>query len=148
MKKMVFKGVSVIVFITLFFSCSKSVDINNEEAVMKDVQGIWKGYQATGKMYRHFKLSVTNDLFEGWIQTSDSKTEPVWANAPDEKGTITLNSIQQDLGNSAKYRKFAFTCSGRCCGDKSISQLTLAKMITYMDGEGLTIDGKVKMYKQ
>ncbi len=138
----------ILVLFAVFYSCVTSVDINNEEAVMKDIQGSWIGSQNIGKEYRHFKLKVENNLFEGWIQTSDSQNEPSWAADTDEKGFISLSSLLDDPDKNFKYRKFAFTCSGRCCGDKSFSVKTLAELITYQEGKGLILDGKAKMMKK
>ena len=74
----------------VFLSCSNSVDINNEEAVMNDIQGAWIGCQNIGNVYRHFKLNVENNRFEGWVRISDSKIEPIGASDADEKGFISL----------------------------------------------------------
>lgn len=136
------------IFFTVFFSCSASVDINNEEAVMKSIQGTWIGCQNIGKEYRHFKLSVANNSFEGWMQTSNSQKEPTWATDTDEKGIISLSSLINDQEKNLKYRKFALTCLGRCCGDKSFSLKTLTELISYQDGKGLMLDGTVKMMKR
>ena len=141
-------GVLFVVLFVFFFSCSRAVDIKNEEAVMKDIQGTWIGCQPIGKEHRHFKLSVENNSFEGWIQISDSQNEPSWAADTDEKGFLSLSSLLDDTDKNMKYRKFAFTCSGRCCGDKSFSVKTLAELITYQEGKGLILDGKVKMVKK
>ena len=149
MKKSAFLlGVVFVITFSVFNSCSSSTDINNENAVMKDIEGAWTGYQIMGKVYRHFKLTVTNDSFEGWIQISDSEKEPIWAKIPDEKGFLTLSSLLTDKEKNLKYRKFALTCAGRCCGDKSLSVKTLTDLITYQEGKGLLLDGKVKMNKK
>jgi hypothetical protein len=148
MKRSVYlKGVSLIIFIAVFISCS-TIDINNEQAVMKDIQGAWIGYENTGNMYRHVKLSIDKDSFEGWVQTSDSQSEPIWTDLPGENGLISLSSLQEDPNGDLKFRKFAFTCSGRCCGDKSLSLQALSNLITYDEGKGLILGGKVKMTKK
>ena len=131
----------------VFLSCSNSADINNEEAVMNDIQGAWIGCQNIGNVYRHFKLNVANNRFEGWVRISDSQNEPIWASDADEKGFISLSSLIDDTEKKIKYRKFAFTCSGRCCGDKSFTVKTFAEMIAYQEGKGLMVDGKIRMRK-
>jgi len=141
------KGYWLVVLFFVFIGCSNSVDINNEEAVMKDIQGAWIGCQNIGKVYRHIKLSVTNNMFEGWVQISDSKNEPIWVSVADEKGFISLSSLIDDTEQKIKYRKFAFTCSGRCCGDKSFSVKTLTELIAYQEGKGLMVDRTIKMVK-
>ena len=149
MKKSIYlKRYSLIALIAMFFSCSTNIDINNEQAVLKDIQGVWIGCAYSGNLYRHIKLNVANDLFEAWIQTSESKDVPSWAKIPDESGAISLSSVLKDSERNLKFRKFALTCSGRCCGDKSFSINELSKLITYDDGKGLTLAGKVKMTKK
>ncbi|MFN8255886.1 MAG: hypothetical protein U0W24_09375 [Bacteroidales bacterium] len=137
-----------VLFLTGILSCAPPVSIDNERAILADVQGTWTGYQANGNFYQHFKLRIENDIFKGWVQTSDSKEEPIWKTAPDEEGNISLGSILQDSLATIKFRKFAFTCANRCCGDRSFSQKTLAQMITYVEGEGLMLDAKIKMNKR
>lgn len=147
-KLSIFKRVSFIAFWAIFISCSTKTDINNEEAVMKDVQGVWVGYENTGETYRYIKLSIANDSFKGWVQTSDAKAEPAWADLPNEEGSISLGSIQNDPESKTKFRKFAFTCSGRCCGDKSLSLQAMSNLIAYNEGKGLTLAGQVKMARK
>jgi hypothetical protein len=142
------RGILFTVLFTVFFSFSNSVDINNEKAVMKDIQGTWVGCQNIGKVYRYFKLSVADNLFEGWMQTTDYPNEPIWEAVPDEKGIISLSSLINDPEKNFKYRKFSLTCPGRCCGDKSFSVVTLTKLITYLEGKGLMLEGKVEMIKK
>ena len=141
-------GTKIIIFIMFFLACSTATDINNEEAVMRDIQGDWIGYENIGNMYRHIKLSIDKGVFEAWVQMSDYQDEPTWADIPDEKGSISLNSLQKDTERNLRFRKFAFFCSGRCCGDKSFSIKVISDQISYVEGKGLTIDHKVKMFKK
>ena len=136
-----------ILLLAVVVSCSKA-DINNEQAVMNDVQGTWTGYEVTGAIYQHIKIRIVKDTFEGWVQTSDSQAEPEWAELPNENGLISLSSIQENAENTLKFRKFAFTCDGRCCGDKSLSLKALSGMISYVEGKGLTLNNKSKMVKK
>jgi hypothetical protein len=149
MKRSVFlRGLLIVVAFSIYFSCSNAVDINNESAVLKDIQGAWTGYQMVGNAYRHFKLIVKNNSFEGWMQVADSEKEPSWAEIPDEKGALSLSSLQNDEEKRIKYRKFSLRCDGRCCGDKSVSVKALSELISYQEGKGLMLDGKVKMAKK
>ena len=142
------KGASIIFFLMIFLACTNITDINKEDVVMKDIQGNWIGYERIDSVYRHVKLNIDKDLFEAWVQTSDYQNEPNWAKLPDEKGSITLNSLQKDLKTNLRFRKFSFTCSGRCCGDKSSVIKDISNLISYEEGKGLTIDRKVKMSKK
>jgi hypothetical protein len=149
MRKSVYlKVVSLGIIWAFLFSCSTTTDINNEEAVMQEIQGDWIGCENIENMYRYIKLSINKDLFEVWIQTSDYQAEPNWAKLPDEKGSISLNSLQKDTETNMQFRKFAFICSGRCCGDKSSVIKNISNLISYEEGKGLTIDHKVRMSKK
>jgi hypothetical protein len=149
MKKILnFSGiVNFILLAVVFVSCSKT-DINNDEAVMNELQGTWIGNEMTGTMYQHIKLKIVKDTFEGWVQMSDNQDEPEWAELPNEKGLISLSSVQDDPETTVKFRKFAFTCDGRCCGDKSLSLKALSEIMSYVDGKGLTMNGKSKLSKK
>jgi|GEM_PF-1691762 len=138
---------AIILLIIVFSSCSKT-DINSDEAVMNELQGTWIGNEMTGSMYQHFKLRIEKDTFEGWVQIADTPAEPEWTELPNEKGLISLSSVQDDPETTVKFRKFTFTCDGRCCGDKSLSLKALSGMISYVDGKGLTLSGKSKFRKK
>ncbi|HBY54579.1 MAG TPA: hypothetical protein DEH15_19350 [Marinilabiliales bacterium] len=143
-----FPGIATfILLLAVFTSCSKT-DINNDEAVMNELQGTWIGNEMTGTMYQHIKLRIYKDTFEGWVQMSDTQAEPEWTELPNEKGLISLSSVQDDPETTVKFRKFAFTCDGRCCGDKSLSLKALSGMISYVEGKGLTLSGKSKLSKK
>lgn len=139
--------VAFILLAVVFTSCSKT-DINNDEAVMNELQGTWIGTEMNGAMYQHFQLKIEKDTFEGWVQMSDTPAEPEWNEIPNEKGLISLSSVQDDPENTVKFRKFTFTCNGRCCGDKSLSLNALSDMISYVEGKGLTLSGKSKLLKK
>jgi hypothetical protein len=141
-------GIAAFIFLLIVLtSCSKT-DINNDEAVMNELQGTWTGTEMTGDMYQHFKLKIEKDTFEGWVQMSDTPAEPEWTKLPNEKGLISLSSVQDDPETTIKFRKFAFTCDGRCCGDKSLSLQALSGMVSYVEGKGLTLSGKSKLSKK
>jgi hypothetical protein len=141
------KGATIIIFLMIITACTKDADINKEDDVIKSIQGAWVGYEKIGNMYKHVKLSIDKDLFEVWVQTSDSQNKPSWAKLPDEKGAVTLNSLQKDPNMNLRFRKFSFTCSGRCCGDKSSVIKDISDMISYDEGKGLTLNRKIKMSK-
>lgn len=149
MKKILtFPGiVAITLLLVVFTSCSKT-DINNDEAVMNELQGTWIGTDMTGTMYQHIKLRIVKDAFEGWVQMSDTQAEPEWTELPNEKGLISLSSVQDDPEMTVKFRKFAFTCDGRCCGDKSLSLKALSEMISFVEGKGLTMNSKSKLSKK
>jgi hypothetical protein len=143
-----FPGIAAFILLLIVLtSCSKT-DIDNNEAVMNELQGTWIGSEMAGTMYQHFKLIIEKDTFQGWVQISDTQVEPEWTELPNEKGLISLSSVQDDLENTIKFRKFAFTCDSRCCSDKSLSLKALSGMISYVEGQGLTLDGKSKLSKK
>jgi hypothetical protein len=118
-------------------SCS-GVDIQDEKAVVKDMQGIWTGYDKVGELYMHYKIIFREDHFEGWIQTSASEEPPEWSPLPHEQGVFSLSSVLDDAG-SGKIRKVKFTVLGRCCGDKSNTLVNLSGNITYHQDKGLLL---------
>jgi hypothetical protein len=129
------------VLIAVVTSCSR-VDINDEQAVMKDIQGTWIGCEQIGGHFRHIKVNIRENTFEGWLQTSDSGTEPSWTVLPAETGTFSLSSVLDNPKEAGKFRKFGFAINGRCCGDNSLTAKTLSELIAYVDGKGLFIAGR------
>jgi hypothetical protein len=128
----------------VFFSCS-GVDINDDLAVLQDIQGTWIGYEKTGDLYRHVKLYITDNTFNGWLQMTESGEEPAWTVLPNENGTFSLSAVLDNAKDSGKYRKFNFFIRGRCCGDNSLTARTLSGIIIYEDGKGLLVSGGTSM---
>lgn len=128
----------MILVITAMYACS-AIDINDDQAVLKDIQGTWVGYDQTGDMYTHIKLQISENTFNGWMLISDSVEEPSWKALPDEKGTFSLSSVQVNKVGQDKYRRLSFFILNRCCGDNSLTAKNLTKMITYVDGRGLSL---------
>jgi hypothetical protein len=146
-KSVLLKSVTVLLVTVIANSCSK-ININDEQAVIKNIQGTWIGYENTGTFYQHIKLNISENSFDGWVQISDSEKTPSWDALPGETGTYTLTSVQDDPAVPAKFRKFSFTIPGRCCGDKSLTIQTLSRLLTYVEGKGLYVGGKVSMIKK
>ncbi len=138
MKTNVLKGIVFFALLVVITSCSR-VDINDEQAVMKDIQGTWIGYENIGGLFRHIKVNIKENTFEGWLQTSDSDIEPSWTVLPTESGTFSLSSVLENPNEAGKFRKFSFVINGRCCGDNSLTAKTLSELIAYMDSKGLLI---------
>jgi hypothetical protein len=143
----ILKSGALFILLTMISSCS-SIDINNEQAIINDIQGTWTGLVKSGNLYTHIKLNVMHDSFDGWVQTTESEATPVWSILPNESGTYTLNSVQDDNASSALVRKLTFSVAGRCCGDKSLAVETLQKMVCYVDKQGLSVSGNQKMIKK
>jgi len=134
--------------ISIFLVACKSVDINDEAAIVRDIQGTWTGCEKVGDLYTHIKLNIMKDSFDGWVQVTDSETAPEWSIVPSESGTYTLNSVQEDPGKDMKFRKLTFSVAGRCCGDKSLAIESLQKEISYVDSKGLSMAGEKQMVKK
>jgi hypothetical protein len=137
----------LIALFAVLFSCSR-VDINDEQEVMKDIQGTWTGCEYIGGIYRHIKLNISENSFDGWIQSSDSDQEPSWTAIPNEKGMISLGSVLENSDGNGKYRRITFSILGSCCGDISSTAWTLSKVITYHDGKGLFVAGRASMTRK
>jgi hypothetical protein len=140
MKPVCIHGILLIMAMLMLTSCS-GVDINDEAAVIKDIQGTWTGYEIVGDTYRHIKVNFRDNTFEGWLQTSDSPAEPLWNVLPNENGNYSLGTVLEHPEDGGKYRSFNFVILKRCCGDNSITAKTLSKLITYQEIEGLRVNG-------
>jgi hypothetical protein len=138
------KVAAIVAVIVVLNACS-GVDIDDDIAVMKDVQGTWVGNIQAGNIYRHIKVNITDNRFDGWLQTSDSLTEPAWAVLPTETGTFSISSAREKLSGTGKFRSFNFVILGRCCGDNSLTAKTLSEMITYDSRKGLLMAGRLTM---
>lgn len=97
---------SVIVLVLFIIAAvgSSSTFINDEDAVLKDMQGAWVGYDHEGGIYTHYKLVISNKTFEGWMQTANTSSEPSWSSNPDETGTFKLSPVQGYTNTSGNYR--------------------------------------------
>jgi hypothetical protein len=143
----IIKGIVFFTLIVVITSCSR-VDIDDEQAVMKDIQGTWIGREYIGGIFRHIKVNIKENTFEGWLQTSDSDIEPSWTVLPTESGIFSLSSVLENPKEAGKFRKFSFVINGRCCGDNSLTARTLSQLITYMDGKGLFIAQRAAVVPQ
>ena len=146
MKTTYIKDAAIITIIAILTACS-GVDIDDDLAVMKDIQGTWVGDELSGNFYRHIKVNITDNRFDGWLQTTDSITEPAWTILPTETGTFSISSVQEKVSGTGKYRSFNFVILGRCCGDNSLTAKTLSEMITYENRKGLLVAGRVSMIR-
>ena len=129
----------------LLYGAAPLVDISDEQAVIKDIQGVWVGNEHLSGSYRHVKLKFTEDGYEGWLETSESASEPEWAEQPGETGLFSLSSVLAYSNSNEKYRKIRFTILGSCCGDNSLTAWTLSNSITYNSTKGLVIGGTGNM---
>lgn len=136
--------VAILAFIGSFFK----VDIKDEEAVTKDMQGTWVGYDHEGGIYTHYKLNISGNEFNGWIETSYTDDEPSWSSQPTETGTYSLSPVQGYTNSSGKYRNINFYKEGGGYGNNSLSARTFTKMIVYDDGSGLYVVGWAAMRKK
>ena len=130
--------------LAVLFACS-DIDIKDDLAVMKYIQGTWVGKEIIGKFSRHIKVSLIDNRFEGCVQLTDSITEPTWTLLPIETGTFSISSVQEKLSGTRKYRSFNFFILGRCCGDNSLTTKTLSELMTYDQREGLLVGGTEPM---
>lgn len=135
-----------LILLCAVFTSFSGVDINDEQAVFNDIQGTWTGCEYSGTFYRHIKISISDNSYDGWLQVSDTRDEPEWTVLPGEKGTISLSSVLESA-DAGKYRRFKFQIQG-CCGDNSYTAKTLSDLINYMEGAGLYVAGKTAMTKK
>lgn len=140
MKAINLKSAAIFAIFVITTACS-GVDIHDETAVIKDIQGTWIGKARVGELYRHVKVTISENRFEGWLQTTDSVAEPEWTILPTESGTFSISSVQMEESGKDQFRSLKFVISGRCCGDNSLTAITLSEMITYMNKNGLSVTG-------
>lgn len=139
--------IAIIVIIAIIGSFFK-VDINDNEAVIKDMQGIWVGYDHEGGVYTHYKLQISGTNFKGWFQTAYTSSEPNWTSQPDETGTFTLSPVQGYTNSAGNYRNINFYKEDGEYGNNSLTARAFTKMIIYDDGSGLYIVGWAPMNKK
>jgi hypothetical protein len=132
------KSIGFFALILVITSCS-GVDINDEQEVMNDIQGTWIGSEYIDGLFRHIKVNIKDNTFDGWLQTSHADIEPSWTVLPTESGIFSLSSVLDNPKDDRKFRKFSFVINGRCCGDNSPTAKTLSELIAYMDRKGLFI---------
>ena len=137
--------------ITIFFlliAFGSGVDIKDEVAVTKDMQGTWVGYDHEAGVYTHYKIQISGNNFKGWLQTAYTNDEPTWSNQPDETGTYTLSPVQGYTNSSGNYRNINFNKEGGGYGDNSLTARAFTNMIIYDDGGGLYVVGWASMTKK
>lgn len=139
--------IAIFVIIAIIGSFLK-VDINDEEAVIKDMQGTWVGYDHEGGIYTHYKLQISGTNFKGWFQTAYTSSEPNWSSQPDETGTFTLSPVQGYTNSAGNYRNINFYKEGGGYGDNSLTARAFTNMIIYDDGSGLYVVGWAAMNKK
>jgi hypothetical protein len=148
MKKIGCGTIIAIVIITAIIGSFLKVDINDEEAVIKDMQGTWIGYDHESGIYTHYELQISGTNFKGWLQTAYTNSEPNWSSQPDETGTYTLSPVQGYTNSSSKYRNINFFKDGGGYGNNSLSARAFTKMIIYDDSDGLYVVGWASMSKK
>lgn len=132
--------IAIIVQVCSFFA----VDISDEKAVLKDMQGTWVGYDHESGNYTHYKLYISGGNFRGWIKSSYTEDEPSWSSKPDVTGTFSLSPVQGYSNASGKYRNINFDDDD---GNLLLAR-TLQNMIIYDDGQGLYVVGWASMNKK
>lgn len=128
--------------------CFTTIDIGNEESVIKDMQGSWVGNDHEGGIYTHYKLEISGNNFSGWLTTANTIDEPSWSGQPNETGTLSLSPVQGYTNASGKYRNINFIKAGGGFGDNSLIARAFTHMIIYDDGGGLYVVGWGNMSKK
>nr|WP_319571244.1 hypothetical protein [uncultured Draconibacterium sp.] len=148
MKNITRNSVSVLIltfFIVLALG-SSSPDINDKEAVVKDMQGTWIGNSHDGIgefQYVHYKVEISGNNFKGWVDVGRTSDEPNWESTPDVKGTWSLSEVLTYTNSSSRYRNIYFEEDSR---NDLLKARTLQNMIVY-DG-GLYVVGWSSMSKK
>lgn len=137
---------TIVTIVFLFMAFGSGVDINDENAVIEDMQGTWVGNDHEGGVYTHYKLIISGTNFKGWIKSTYTSDEPKWSSQPDETGTFTLSPVQGYTNASGNYRNINFYKNGGGYGNNSLTARSFTRMIIY-DG-GLYVAGWGRMSKK
>ena len=136
-----------VIFVFLIAAlASSSADINDKDAVIKDMQGTWIGNSHDGIgefQYVHYKVEISGNNFKGWIEVGRTSDEPNWNSTPDVKGTWTLSEVLTYTNSSSRYRNIYFEEDN---SENLLKARTLQNMIVY-DG-GLYVVGWAPMTKK
>jgi hypothetical protein len=148
MKNKLFKNiVSIcITIVFLFLAFGSGVDINDENAVKKDMQGTWVGYSHDGigeYQYNHYKVVLSGNQFKGWLEVGRTSDEPQWNNNPDVTGDWSLSEVLTYTNADSRYRNIYFEEDE---SDNLLKARVLQNCIVY-DG-GLYVVGWGRMSKK
>lgn len=113
MKNKLFKNLVsfCITSVFLFLAFGSGVDINDANAVKKDIQGTWVGYSHDGLgeyQYNHYKVVFSGNQFKGWIEIGRTSEEPQWNNIPDVTGYWSLSEVLTYTNADSTYRNIYF----------------------------------------
>lgn len=148
MKNITRNSVSVLIltFFIILALGSSSPDINDKEAVVKDMQGTWIGNSHDGIgefQFVHYKVEISGNNFKGWVDVGRTSDEPNWNSTPDVKGTWSLSEVLTYTNSSSRYRNIYFEEDS---SNDLLKARTLQNMIVY-DG-GLYVVGWASMRKK
>ncbi len=149
MKRNRFENIASIIALSLFIIAavgSSSADINDKDAVVKDMQGAWIGNSHDGIgefQYIHYKVEIFDNNFKGWIEVGRTSDEPSWNSTPDVTGTWSLSEVLTYTNSSSRYRNIYFEQDN---SSTLLKARTLQNMIVY-DG-GLYVVGWAPMSKK
>ena len=139
--------IAIIAIIAIIGSFLK-VDIKDENAVIKDMQGTWVGYDHANGIYTYYMLQISGTNFKGWLQGTYTNDEPNWVSQPDESGTFSLSTVQGYTNSSGKYRNINFYKENGGYGNNSLTARAFTNMIIFDDGGGLYVVGWASMNKK
>jgi hypothetical protein len=139
-------SICIVAFFLILALGSSSPDINDKEAVVKDIQGTWIGNSHDGIgefQYVHYKVEISGNNFKGWVDVGRTSDEPNWKSTPDVKGTWSLSEVLTYTNTSSRYRNIYFKEDS---SKDLLKARTLQNMIVY-DG-GLYVVGWSSMSKK
>lgn len=127
---------SIIALLTIFAITGSflKVDINNEQSVIKDMQGTWIGNSHDGIgefQYVHYKVEISGEKFKGWIEVTRTSDEPNWKNNPDVAGDWSLSEVLTFKNADSRYRNIYFKEDDSA---NSLKARTLQNYIIYNGG--------------
>lgn len=123
-----------ITFLFLFLSFGSGTDVNDENAVNKDMQGTWVGYSHDGigeYQFIHYKVVISGNQFKGWTEVGRTSDEPEWNSNPDVTGDWSLSEVLTYTNADSRYRNIYFKEDN---SDNLLKARVLQNCIVYDDG--------------
>ncbi len=129
---------------------STPVDINNDNDVIKSMQGTWVGSDHTMATYgkwTHYKLTIEGEAFSAWIELANTNKEPNWDLNPTIIGTYTLGEVKGYTNATSSYRNIYFEKNNPENDEGTLTINSLRNMIIYDQG-GLYVSEWGRMNKK
>ncbi len=104
-----------------------------------DLQGSWHGCSKDILTFSHLKLSILDNNFESWEQTTLNDVEPLWSTQSDLCGKFFLRDYHEDKITFSKYYRLVFFPNDNISTEKVKKGIDLSSKLILVEGLGLYI---------